>query len=382
MKIAVVIPKYGLLGGSEGFAFEVTERLAARGELEVHVFSNRWRSCSAQIVFHKVPLMPVPRFLRPISFAYLAKKMIGTGNYDIIHAHERIFNMDLFSMHSIPHKTWIKEVREKPLSLFDRATAWVERKAMTGLNIPVVLPVSTLVKDELQRAYDVPESKIHVVHPGISLDRFAALNQDTCRREIRKRYNLLPSDTVILFVGMNFEIKRLDLILRAMAASVNKGLENTRLRLLAVGKGDQDRYLTLAHSLGIGDRVIFVGSTSEIEQYYLACDIFAMPSRFDTFGMAVLEAMVARLPVIITQRVGARDIVESGVHGFILSEKPSPEDMAKKLKILTDKEERLKMGERAHQVALQYTWDKTVMRVEELYHHLGCRKRARPSLHN
>jgi len=373
MKIAVVIPKYGLVGGSEGFAFEVTERLAARGELEVHVFSNRWRSRSAQIMFHKVPLLPVPRFLRPIIFAHIANKMIGKGNYDIIHSHERIFKMDFFSMHNIPHTTWIEEVREKPLSLFDRATAWVERKAMTGSNIPFVLPVSTLVKDELQRAYDLPESQIQVIHPGASVERFDALNREASRASIRQRHSLLHNDIVVLLVGMNFEIKGLDLLLRGVAAAVAKGQRNSRLKVLAVGKGEKRRYLTMAHDLGIGDRVTLTGPTSEIEGYYLASDIFALPSRFDTFGMTVLEAMAANLPVVITQRVGARDIVESGISGFILSRSPSHEELAETLGILAEKELRLMMGERAHQVALQYPWERTVEQVERLYYLLGRR---------
>lgn len=371
MKIAVVIPKYGLVGGAEGFAYELTERLAEREGLEIHLFANQWRSRNTSITFHKLPIIPFPRFLRPISFAYFSHKGIRSNDYDLIHSHERIFRMDLFTMHGIPHKTWVKEARQKPLGLFDRATAWVEKNGIAGSRSPMILAVSTLVRDELLKFYDIPESRVRVIHPGVSSDRFTTMDQERCRHEIRQRHGLSPSDVVILFVGMNFEIKRLELVLRGMADLVKKQDKDSNLKLLVVGKGEERRYLRMARDLGIFNRVIFAGVTPKVEDYYLASDIFAMPSRFDTFGLAVLEAMMAGLPVIITQRVGARDLVNSGVQGFVLSEDPSPGDVAEKLAVLMDKENRRRMGENARELALQHTWNRTVDQVEEIYQFLA-----------
>ncbi len=367
MKIAVVIPKYGLVGGAEGFAYELTERLAEREGLEIHLFANQWRSGNTSITFHKIPIIPFPRFMRPISFAYFSNKRTCFKDYDLVHSHDRIFRMDIFTMHGIPHKTWIKEVRGKLLSLFDRSMVWVEENAIMGSHIPMILPVSSLVKDELLKLYNIPESKIRVIHPGVSPERFSVLDQETCRHEIRQRHGLSSSDVVVLFVGMNFEIKRLELVLKGIANLVAKGNRGSNLKLLVVGKGEKKRYLAMARELGIVNRVIFAGVTQEVEKYYLASDIFAMPSRFDTFGLAVLEAMMARLPVIIAQMVGAKDLIDSGVQGFVLPDDPSPSDLSEKLAFLMEKEKRLKMGESAQEVALQYTWDRTVDQVEELY---------------
>ena len=374
VKIAVVIPKYGLIGGAEGFAYEVTERLAKRENLRIHVFANQWRSGKAPITFHKVPIIPFPRFMRPISFAYFSNKRIRLKDYDLVHSHDRIFRMDLFTMHGIPHKTWIKEVRCKPLSLFDRSMSWVENNGITGSRIPMILPVSTLVNDELLKLYDIPESKIRVIHPGVSKDRFFALDQETCREEIRRDHGLSHNDIVALFVGMNFEIKRLELVLKGVADLVSRENKDSNLKLLVVGKGNGERYLAMARELGIANQVVFVGVTHEVEKYYMASDIFVMPSRFDTFGLAVLEAMMAELPVIISQKVGARDLIESGVQGFVLSDDPSPADVAEKLAVLMEKEKRLKMGKNAQEVALQYTWDRTADQVQELYQLLARQK--------
>jgi len=371
MKIAVVIPKYGLVGGAEGFVYELTERLAEREGLEIHLFANQWRSGNTSITFHKVPIIPFPRFMRPISFAYFSNKRIHLKDYDLVHSHDRIFQMDLFTMHGIPHKTWIKEVRCKTLSLFDRSMAWVEEKGITGSQIPMILPVSSLVKDELLKLYNIPESKIRVIHPGVSKDRFSALDKETCREQVRREHGLSQNDIVVLFVGMNFEIKRLELVLKGVADLVSRESKDSKLKLLVVGKGNKERYLTMAHELRIANRVIFAGVTQEVEKYYLASDIFAMPSKFDTFGIAVLEAMMAGLPVIISERVGAKDLIDSGVHGFILPENPFISDFSENLAFFMKKENRIKMGQNGRLAALQSTWDKTVDKVIGLYHQLN-----------
>ena len=374
MKIAVVIPKYGLVGGAESFAFELTERLAVRNGFEIHVFANQWSMGNAPITFHKVPIIPFPRFLRHISFASFSNKRIRPKDYDLVHSHDRIFRMDLFTMHGIPHKTWIKEVRCKTLSLFDRSMAWVEEKGITGSQIPMILPVSSLVKDELLKLYNIPESKIRVIYPGVSKDRFSALDKETCREQVRRKHGLSQNHIVVLFVGMNFAIKRLELVLKGVADLVSRESKDSNLKLLVVGKGNKERYLTMARELGIANRVVFTGVSREIEKYYLACDIFAMPSQFDTFGIAVLEAMMAGLPVIISGRVGAKDLIDSGAQGFVLPDDPSPDDVAEKLAVLMEKGRRLKMGKNAREVALQYTWDRIADQVEELYHLLARQK--------
>jgi UDP-glucose:(heptosyl)LPS alpha-1,3-glucosyltransferase len=369
MKIAVVIPRYGLVGGAENFAFELCERLAEREDFTIEVFANKWRSGSPPIRFHKVPIITFPRSLRQMSFAFFSNTMIGRHRgFDLIHSHDRIFRMDLLTMHGIPHETWIKEARCKRLSLSDRSVAWIEKKGLTGSRMPVVVAVSNLVKDELLNLYNIPESKIHVVHPGISASRFSSLDPDECRNQIRRHHDLSPQDIVLLFASMNFEIKRLDLVLKSVADVVVKEDGISNLKLLVVGKGKREKYMTLARELGITNNIIFAGVTNEIEKYYLAADILAMPSRFDTFGLVVLEAMMAGLPVIISRRVGARDLVDSGVQGFVLAEEPSVSDMSEKLRFLMDRENRKKMGESARQVALRHTWEKTADQMADLYY--------------
>jgi UDP-glucose:(heptosyl)LPS alpha-1,3-glucosyltransferase len=367
MKIAVVIAKYGLLGGAENFVFQLTERLAAREGLEIHVLANQWCRGNDSITFHRIPNVFFPRFMKPISFAYFAGKKIIAENFDLVHSHGWIFEMDFFTIHGGLHEPWIKEVRRKSMSLFDRSLARVEAKGVNSSRLKLILPVSTLLKDELLRFYDIPESKIHVIHPGISTARFSALDPERSRHEVRRRHGLSTHDLVVLFVGMNFEVKRLDLVMKAVADLSMKRNENSNLKLLVVGKGKKKRYMKLARDLGIVNQLVFAGVTQRVEEYYMASDIFAMPSMNDSFGMVVLEAMMAGLPAIITETVGAKDLIESGKQGFVLSDDPSVSDVSEKLSFLLKKENRMRMGESAREVARRQTWENRADQVAELY---------------
>jgi len=371
MKIAVVIPKYGLVGGAETFVIEVCERLALRKEFEIHVFANKWQPGQGQIVFHKVPMIRFPHFLTPISFAYFANSRIRQEDYAVVHSHERIFEMDLLTFHGIPHKTWIKKARKRPLTLFDHATAWVEQKGFKNDKLKIVMPVSSLVQEEIQNRYGFLGDKLLVNPPGVDTERFSALDSQQCRQEIVMRYGFTLKDVVVLFVSMNFKLKRLDLVLKGIADLISRDKKETNLKLLVVGKGDVKRFGGLAGDLGISDRVVFTGVTREVEKYYMAADIFIMPSRFDTFGLVVLEAMAAGLPVIISHNVGARDLVEPGVNGFVLSEDPSISEIATSLSSLLEPEKRKLMGENGKKVACLHSWDKTADRVADSYRQIA-----------
>jgi len=373
MKIAIVVPKYGLLGGAENFVFQLTERLATREGLEIHVLANQWSRGNDSITFHKIPNIFFPRFLKPISFAYFAGKKIVAENFDLVHSHAWIFEMDFFTIHGGLHEPWIKEVRQKSMSLFDKSQAWVEAKGVHSPRLKLILPVSTLLKEELLRFYDIPESKIHVIQPGISTERFSALDPERSRQKIRKRHGFSTDDLVLLFVGMNFEVKRLDLVLKAVADLSVRRDENHNLKLLVVGKGKKKHYMKLARDLRIVNQVVFAGVTQKVEEYYMASDILAMPSQNDSFGMVVLEAMMAGLPTIITETVGARDLIESGTHGFVLPADPSVSDVSEKLSFLLKKENRLRMGENAREVARHQTWESRVDQVAELYEQFAKR---------
>jgi len=184
---------------------------------------------------------------------------------------------------------------------------------------------------------------VEILHPGVDMSGFERLDRSQCRANIRRQFGLQEMDTVLLFVGMNFELKGLDQVICALGRI--KAIPHERpLKLLVVGKGNQNKYKAIAKNAGLDDDIRFAGIQKEkMEEVYLAADFYAMLSSFDTFGMTVLEAMAASLPVIISPNVGAKDLVEEGVNGFVVA-REDIDAVSRRILLLLDREKRIAMG--------------------------------------
>ncbi len=364
--VAVVIPKYGLVGGGEKYAFELTERIAASDRYKIHVFANQWRTQSDRITFHKVPIIAFPKFLTTVSFAWFANQEIGETNFDLIHTHERIFRADIFTMHSVPHRFWVREIRKKRMSLFDYGTAWVEGQLIHKGKCKKYLPVSSLAKEKFLQEFTVDPDKIQIVYPGVDIDKFSRLDRQRCRQDIRRRFGLGEADTVLLFVSMNFELKGLDNLIASMAR-IKAKQPDAKLKLLVAGKGNEKKYSRLARECGLAGDVIFSGVwKDDIEKVYLASDIFSMLSKFDTFGMAALEAMSASLPVVISENVGAKDLVRDGMNGYVVNSADIGL-ISSRIEIMLDHRIRERMAEGAYKEAKNHTWDRMAEKILHIY---------------
>jgi glycosyltransferase involved in cell wall biosynthesis len=206
----------------------------------------------------------------------------------------------------------------------------VESKLVKNGKRKKFIAVSTLVKEKFLEAYNfVDPARVSVVHPGVDIEKFQKYNRQLCNNEVRQKFNIDPKDIIILFVSMNYAIKGLDYLMTGLARLKSKYPEK-RFKLLIVGKSSDRKYIHLAAKLGIGDSVIHTGviQNGEIAKMYLASNIFAMLSRCDTFGLTVLEAMAASLPVIISEHVGAKDIIRHGKNGFVVGNEMNPDEIA------------------------------------------------------
>lgn len=372
-RIAVVIPKYGLVGGAEGFAAALTERLALDNPaFEIHVFANRWQQdaeATERIFFHHVPIISFPRFLKTISFAFFAERAIAEIGFDVVHSHDRIFRPDIYTMHGLPHRIWAKEVREKRrLSLFDRTTAWVEKRMVTGGSCRYFLAVSHLTRDIFLKEYPVNPASAPVIHPGIDPAAVSERGTDADRQAIRRKYGLPPAAPLIIFVSMNFDIKGLDPLLAGLGKLKQLHPEQP-FHLLVVGRDNLRKYEEETRQAGVSDHVTFTGivSREDLGNIYATGDLYAMLSKFDTFGMVVLEAMAKGLPVVISGNVGAKDLVREGVNGFVIENTRDAESVARVLYHALREDVLAPMSAAARQTALEYTWERSARQVADIY---------------
>ncbi len=379
-RIAVVVPKYGLVGGAEGFAAALTERLSLDNPaFEIHVFANRWQQdteTAERIFFHHVPIISFPRFLKTISFAFFAERAIAKIGFDVVHSHDRIFRPDIYTMHGLPHRVWAKEIRKKRrLSLFDLSTAWVEKRMVNDGFCRYFLAVSHLTRDIFLKEYPVDPTSAPLIYPGIDPAAVNARRPDADRREIRWKYGLPPTAPLIIFVSMNFDIKGLDPLLVGLGKLKQLHPEQP-FHLMVVGRDNLPKYGEEARKVGVSDHVTFAGEVSreDIDDIYAAGDLYAMLSKFDTFGMVVLEAMAKGLPVVISGNVGAKDLVREGVNGFIIENTRDAENVARVLYNALQEDILAPMSTAARQTALEYTWERSARQVADIYRKIIDRK--------
>ena len=365
--IAMIVPTYGRVGGAENLVVELCERLIREHGYAIHVLANRFETISEAVQMHRTPIWMFPRWFRPYSFALGVRKMLDQLPVDLVHSHERIFRADVFSVHGMPHQQWIRDVRKKSMSWFDKATARVERMGYTHPATRLLLPVSRQLRTALVDLYPSVEPRIRVLTPGVSTQRFSDCSQQDIKARAKRDFGLEPTDTVLLFVGMNFEVKRLALVMEAMQALGTDILDRHRLKLLVIGKGDIRRYGRLAIEMGIQGRICFAGVQTDMVHGYAAGDVLVMPSRMDTFGLVVLEAMAAGLPVILTRRVGAIDVVEGSRCGIVLDADPAPQTLAEAILQLVDAGRRTQMGRVARTTALSHDWKEVTAELVRLY---------------
>ena len=365
-KIAVVIPKYGLVGGAEQFASELTSRLSDQPGYNFHVFANQWQSAHAGINFHHVSIVSFPKFLTTISFAYFTRRQLSADRFSLVHSHERIFAADIYTLHGVPHRFWVHCVRKKKMSLYDLATSWVEKKMVTQGNCQKFIAVSNLTRDIFLQEYNIDPRRVTVIHPGVDLNDYATADKKLIRTDIRKEYGFSSEEPIVLFASMNFEIKGLDAIMLALARLKAK---QHSFKLLVAGKGNVKKYTQMAREANIADDVVFTGmlSKKKLIRLYLAGDMYVMLSKFDTFGMVVLEAMAAGLPVIISSNVGAKDIVQEGENGFIISDTSDADYIASKIGILLKENIRSLMAQNAFDTAKQNTWEMVATKYQDIY---------------
>jgi UDP-glucose:(heptosyl)LPS alpha-1,3-glucosyltransferase len=378
-KIAVVVPRYGLVGGGEEHTAQLTNRLSKLGEYEVHLFANKWVNVSEAICVHKIPIVSFPKLLTTSSFARRVQTRTAGMHFDIVHSHERIYSADLSTLHWIPHRIWVRDVRKKRRpTLFDRVTMSVESKLAHSCRM--FAAVSNLTKEKFLQEYpEVDPDRIRVIHPGVDLDHFGELDRRKCRHEIRRQHGLLENDTVALFVSMNYDIKGLDYLMRGIARFRNARPKEP-LKLLVVGKSNCAHYKDLARELNIGEMVHFAGVIphERIAEVYMASDLFAMPSRFDTFGLTILEAMAASLPVIVSTNVGAKDVVKQNQNGFVVENDRHEEQISHALEVLSNRNIRDIMSREALKVASRFGWRDSLEKYLQCYLELlGMKRTAR-----
>ncbi len=231
---------------------------------------------------------------------------------DVLMSLERIWRCDVYRAGDGVHRAWLDRRREFELPL-ERFVRGLNRKHRDLLRLEKsllgdrgatrVIANSQMVKDEIVDLYGYSPDKIDIVRNGVPLEKFRV--DPELREKSRADLKLKPDQIALLFAGSGWERKGLLFAVEGMALCKNR-----KMRLLVAGRGNQRYYKS--------KRVQFLGEVPDLVRIYAAADIFILPTIYDSFSNACLEALACGLPVITTGANGFSEIIEDGVHGSIV----------------------------------------------------------------
>lgn len=374
IKVVMLGPYLYEMTGVTTHTRKLTNYLSRRDDVELHlvtVGTKNEKFEKGNLKIHEIK----KSFPRPFSIPSLVWPMrcrTNEINPDIVHS--------LVSF--VPYSTVAALVRNRYPTLLTahgsesiqarfnmkRGIAFIRNKVITLQNeryvlskVPNIIVCSPQMK-ELVR--NMTHSKIHVIPNGIDFEDIL---------------NIQPHKSIehpsILYVGGLTKIKGIDILLNAVPLIIKK-IPN--LHIYIAGSGPEGGNLKgLVKELNIEENVKFLGFISEEEKfsYYKSVDVCAFPSKYEPFGIVLLEAMACGKPVVASNVGGIPFVVEDGKTG-LLFESGNVEELAEKIiMLLRDEELREKMGEAGRERAKEFTWDKIAEQTVDLYKEILSKQR-------
>jgi UDP-glucose:(heptosyl)LPS alpha-1,3-glucosyltransferase len=198
--------------------------------------------------------------------------------------------------------------RYKHFARFERAV--FNRRSTTQ-----ILTISDNEVPFFRKHYATPVDRFHPLPPGIDRDRVAPANVDEIRREFRSEFDVGGDEHLLLFLGSGFIKKGLDRALLAVRALPPALFDTTRL--MVVGGDNAENFRRMATRLGIAERVQFFSGRDDVPRFLFGADSLLLPAYDENAGMVILEAMIAGLPVLVTNNCGYAHYVRDAVAGLI-----------------------------------------------------------------
>lgn len=236
--------------------------------------------------------------------------------------------------------------------------------------VGVLVGISEGSAADLRRFY--PGVRVTVLPRGIDLRRFTPDEEDRAR--FRAEQGVAADSVVALFVDQQHRpLKGLDVAIEAFASARRAGGGPDLLWVVGAGN---ERHAELAGRLGVGDRVRFLGYTTEVERCYRGADLFLLPTLYEAFCRAAHEAAACGLPVVAPPVNGIRELVGADEAGVIAER--DPVELGRALIALSsDPARRKRMGEVARRRAQEFDEQAVAGRILALHERLLSQARRR-----
>jgi UDP-glucose:(heptosyl)LPS alpha-1,3-glucosyltransferase len=370
MKIALchesVLPSRG---GCETYIASLTHRLVADGH-HVRLYARRWEpeALPAGVEFHPVEATSRLRLWRQWSFSRACGELLAGADHDLSIGFDKVAGVDVLYPQAGVHGAAVEASLRKHGGTLTRIAArlvrwldpaewsfWALERAACRRPGTALIAISDMVRQHLQAAYGVEPSRLYTLPIAALPQRFDPLDRPRRRYDARRRWGLTPGRPAALFAAMNFRLKGLDPLLRALA------LVDEPLDVIAVGRKCGGQFARLARELGVADTGRFVGYCPDVRDAYFAADFLVHPTFYDPCSNVVLEALACGLPVITTRYNGAAELLtrtaDGHAEGYVIDDPHDHRALAGCLSRMADAPRRERFAAGAREAGRRWTFE-------------------------
>jgi UDP-glucose:(heptosyl)LPS alpha-1,3-glucosyltransferase len=345
MKIGLVIKDFAAAqGGGERYTVTLVRELVSLGH-QVTVFARNFEDgAKSQVEF--VPVLSKRSDIsKSYSFALRAEKEIlkRRSLLDIVYGLTQSFGCDALRLGGGLSVFWEKlKYKNAPwkkyISITRLLNRHLEKRMFHGRTLKMIAVNSTMVKKQLTEHYVIGEECIRLIRNGVDPAFFSVQAVGESAEEETEKIRKFAGDALtLLFAANNYERKGLFDLLRFMALNKDKDF-----RLIVAGRGDTEKVKKLCGECGIAEKVFLYGFCSDMRKLLYVADAFVLPTYYDPFSNACMEAACFGLPVITTRLNGFSELIQEGKNGFIMDE---PEDYSSLDKAVSSLKKRKNCGE-------------------------------------
>lgn len=320
LRLALIRQRFNPFGGAERFIERAIAALE-REAVEVTVIARAWRGEKSRQTLIVDPFH-AGRLWRDLSFARGVRQLLRRERFDLVQSHERLSGCDLYRAGDGVHRQWL-EHRAREASFFERLgirlnpyhwyTCAAERAMFEHPGLRAVICNSNMVAAEIRRHFSIAAEKLHVIYNGVDLEYFHPGQRTALREGARTEMGCASGDTVFAFVGSGFARKGLASAIDALAASRRQDF----CLLVAGSDRSAGQFRRQAEQAGVLGQMRFLGGREDVRPVYAAADCFILPTRYDPFPNAALEALAMGLPLIVSDQCGAAELVRPDVNGWV-----------------------------------------------------------------
>ncbi|MEW6520277.1 MAG: glycosyltransferase family 4 protein [Thermodesulfobacteriota bacterium] len=326
MKLAICLFNYFPYGGLERNFLKISRECLSRGH-RVDVYTMRWEGKKAEgISVRELAPRGLSNHRQATVFANDVAGRLAEEQHDLVLGFNRMPGLDLYYAADVCYVARI--ARQRPwlarLTPRYRTFAAFERAVFAPESPTHIIMLSEQEKNIYQSIYGTPDHRFHVVPPGVNREHIRSCSNPANREKIRTQLGLAREDNLLLMIGSHFHTKGVDRSIIALAALPPALKDATYLAV--IGKGKEKAYQQLAGKLGIGEHVRFLGAREDVPLLLAGADFVLQPSRTENTGNAIVEALVAGVPVMATETCGYAVHIERARAGSIIPCSPFRQD--------------------------------------------------------